>query len=138
VLIILAFNDPDAPSLGLLNAIMPVGSLVALPVCPYIADILGRRTGVMIGCVIMIIGVVLQSISINFGMFVGARFFIGFGVAIVRPRSIPEPWWMLTPDRPTVAHHCCSRSWFILSIAPSTRPFTTAHGYLLHFDYASK
>lgn len=61
---------------------MSVGSIVALPIVPYIADILGRRTGVMIGCVIMILGVVLQSISINLSMFIAARFFIGFGVAI--------------------------------------------------------
>ena len=61
---------------------MSVGSIVALPIVPYIADILGRRTGVMIGCVIMILGVILQSISINLSMFIAARFFIGFGVAI--------------------------------------------------------
>ena len=32
---------------------MTVGSLVALPVTPYIADILGRRMGVVIGALIM-------------------------------------------------------------------------------------
>jgi sugar porter (SP) family MFS transporter len=36
----------------------------------------------MIGCIIMILGVILQSISINLSMFISARFFIGFGVAI--------------------------------------------------------
>jgi MFS family permease len=78
----IAFNNPDPASRGLLNAIMSVGSIVALPIVPYVADYLGRRTGVMIGCVIMILGVVLQSISINLSMFIAARFFIGFGVAI--------------------------------------------------------
>ena len=78
----IAFNQPDAASRGLLNAIMSIGSIVALPIGPYVANILGRRTGVMIGCVIMILGVILQSISINLSMFIAARFFIGFGVAI--------------------------------------------------------
>jgi hypothetical protein len=32
---------------------MTVGSLVALPAVPYTADILGRRMGILIGCVIM-------------------------------------------------------------------------------------
>lgn len=59
---------------------MSVGSLVALPSVPYIADILGRRTGVFIGCSIMLLGVALQTIGTDFGIFVAGRFFIGFGV----------------------------------------------------------
>jgi MFS family permease len=47
------FNHPDGSLLGILNAIMSLGSLVALPVVPYIADLLGRRMGILIGCVIM-------------------------------------------------------------------------------------
>ena len=81
------FNNPRGSLLGLLNCIMSVGSLVALPIVPYTADLLGRRRGVFIGCVIMILGVVLQTISINFRMFVAARFFIGFGVAIAHGSS---------------------------------------------------
>ena len=61
---------------------MSVGSIVALPFVPYTADLLGRRTGVMIGCCIMILGVVIQTLGFTFAMLVGARFFIGFGVAI--------------------------------------------------------
>lgn len=47
------FNHPHGSILGLLNCIMAVGSLVAIPVVPYTADILGRRAGVVIGCLIM-------------------------------------------------------------------------------------
>jgi MFS family permease len=61
---------------------MSVGSIVALPITPYIADGLGRRVGVTTGCIIMVIGVVLQSIGVNIAMFIAARFLIGFGVAI--------------------------------------------------------
>jgi hypothetical protein len=35
----------------------------------------------------MLLGVVLQGISINFQMFVAARFFLGFGVAIAHGAS---------------------------------------------------
>jgi hypothetical protein len=41
------YKQPSPSQLGLLNAIWPVGSLVALPFVPYTADILGRRAGVM-------------------------------------------------------------------------------------------
>ncbi|MCJ1385226.1 hypothetical protein MMC17_008347 [Xylographa soralifera] len=81
------FGHPTGSLLGLFSCIMSVGSICAIPVVPYTADLLGRRTGVFIGCVIMILGVVLQSISINFRMFVAARFFIGFGVAIAHGSS---------------------------------------------------
>lgn len=66
---------------------MSIGSLVALPVVPYIADGLGRRWGIMIGCLIMILGVILQTISINLKMFIAARFFLGFGIAIAHGAS---------------------------------------------------
>ena len=38
---------------------MSVGSIVALPITPYIADIAGRRAGIITGCLLMIVGVVL-------------------------------------------------------------------------------
>ncbi|KAF9890855.1 hypothetical protein FE257_005431 [Aspergillus nanangensis] len=81
------FNHPQGSMLGILNAIMSLGSLAALPAVPYTADLLGRRMGVLIGCIIMILGVVLQSISANYGMFLAARFLIGFGVAIAHGAS---------------------------------------------------
>ncbi|KAL5359028.1 general substrate transporter [Aspergillus floccosus] len=81
------FNHPEGSMLGILNAIMSLGSLAALPAVPYTADILGRRMGILIGCLIMILGVVLQSVSANYGMFLAARFLIGFGVAIAHGAS---------------------------------------------------
>ncbi|PKY06403.1 putative transporter [Aspergillus campestris IBT 28561] len=81
------FGHPTGSSLGILSAIMSLGSLAALPAVPYTADILGRRMGILIGCLIMILGVVLQSIGATYGMFLAARFLIGFGVAIAHGAS---------------------------------------------------
>jgi MFS family permease len=47
------FKHPEGSMLGILNAIMSLGSLAALPAVPYTADILGRRMGILIGCLIM-------------------------------------------------------------------------------------
>lgn len=47
------FNHPAGSTLSLVSSIMPIGSLVALPAVPYTADILGRRMGIVIGCLIM-------------------------------------------------------------------------------------
>ena len=81
------FNHPQGSMLGLFACIMSVGSIVAIPAVPYIADILGRRWGIIIGCCIMLLGVTLQGISINFRMFIAARFFLGFGIAIAHGSS---------------------------------------------------
>ncbi|KAK5173692.1 uncharacterized protein LTR77_002373 [Saxophila tyrrhenica] len=81
------FNHPHGAMLGLFTSIMAVGSIVAIPFVPYIADGLGRRWGIIIGCLIMILGVILQGISINFKMFIAARFFLGFGIAIAHGAS---------------------------------------------------
>jgi MFS family permease len=67
------FKHPTDSQLGLLNAIMSIGGVVALPIFAYVADYLGRRLGIIIGCIICVGGVVLQTIGANIGMFIAAR-----------------------------------------------------------------
>ncbi|KAI0792413.1 hexose transporter [Abortiporus biennis] len=74
------FNTPTGSRLGLLNAIQNIGSLAAYPFAPYLSDGIGRRPTVWIGATIMLVAVVLQSAAQNWGMFIGARFLIGFGL----------------------------------------------------------
>ncbi|KAH8107644.1 general substrate transporter [Cristinia sonorae] len=75
-----AFNYPSGGMLGLLNAIQNIGCLAAYPFSPYISDGMGRRFAVALGAVIMCIATVLQTASNSVGMFIGARFMIGFGL----------------------------------------------------------
>ncbi|KAF5390833.1 hypothetical protein D9757_004450 [Collybiopsis confluens] len=74
------FNFPSDSELGLLNAIQNIGSLAAYPFAPYLSDGIGRRLTVFIGALIMCVGTAIQSASQSEGMFVGARFLIGFGL----------------------------------------------------------
>jgi MFS family permease len=95
---------------------MSVGSIVALPITPYIADIFGRRAGVITGCVIMIVGVVLQSIGANIQMFIAARFLIGFGVAIAHgsaPLLITE---LVHPQHRAIFTTIYNSTWYFGSI----------------------
>lgn len=112
----LAFHDPGPSTRGLLNAIMSVGSIVALPITPYIADIAGRRAGIITGCILMIIGVVLQSIGVNIQMFIAARFLIGFGVAIAHgsaPLLITE---LVHPQHRAIFTTIYNSTWYFGSI----------------------
>jgi len=109
----LDYDTPSPSQLGLLNCIWAVGSIVALPAVPYTADMLGRRTGVMIGCSIMIGGVALQSLGFTFGMFVSARFFLGFGVAIAHGSSPLLITELVHPQHRAVYTTIYNTTWYI-------------------------
>jgi sugar porter (SP) family MFS transporter len=74
------FGSPKGGMLGLLNAIQNIGCLLAYPISPYVADGLGRRTSVFVGATIMCIATAIQTASTSVGMFIAARFLIGFGL----------------------------------------------------------
>ncbi|GFF50031.1 hypothetical protein IFM58399_08706 [Aspergillus lentulus] len=77
------FNHPRGSILGLFNASMSLGSLIGLFIVPYLIDWAGRKIGLVIGCLVMLLAVGLQSGARNFGMFVAARIILGFGDCIV-------------------------------------------------------
>ena len=68
------------PQLGLLNAIQNIGSLAAYPAAPYMSDGIGRRGTIFFGAFIMIAATCVQTAAQTVGMFIGARFLIGFGL----------------------------------------------------------
>ncbi|CAD0039118.1 unnamed protein product [Aureobasidium pullulans] len=118
------FHYPSASSLGLLNAIMSVGSLVALPVVPYIADGLGRRAGILTGCIIMIIGVVVQSAAMKLSMFIGARFLI---VAIAHGASPLLLTELTHPQHRATFTTIYNTTWYLGSIVAAWLTFGTFH-----------
>ena len=81
------FDHPSGSILGLFGCIMSVGSLVGLLITPLVLDHLGRKVSLVIGAVIMLLGIGLQAGSTSFGMFVAARFILGFGDIIINVTS---------------------------------------------------
>lgn len=77
------FDHPRGSTLGLFAASMSLGSLIGLFFVPYIVDWAGRKIGLYIGCVIMLLAIGLQSGAQNFGMFIAARLVLGFGNSLV-------------------------------------------------------
>lgn len=57
-----------------------IGALAGYPFAPYMSDGIGRRKTVFFGATIMCIATAIQTASQSVGMFIGARFLIGFGV----------------------------------------------------------
>ncbi|GME23976.1 putative hexose transporter protein [Neofusicoccum parvum] len=74
------FGHPTSARLGLFTAIQNIGGFVALFFSSYAADLFGRRIGVVIGLVVLLVGTVIQVVpAVNSGMFIGGRFLVGFG-----------------------------------------------------------
>ncbi|ORY17454.1 general substrate transporter [Clohesyomyces aquaticus] len=120
-------HNPSGSIKGLFSGIMFLGSLLALPITPYIADGLGRRWGICIGSSIMIFAVILQSASVNFQMFIAARFFLGFGVAIAHgsaPLLITE---LCHPQHRAIFTTIYNTTWYIGSIVAAWLTFGTNH-----------
>jgi len=51
--------------LGLINAIMSVGSFIGVWVAPYLSDNFGRKKAIIIGSVINLVGVALQTAAVH-------------------------------------------------------------------------
>ncbi|KAJ6506908.1 hexose transporter [Mycena sanguinolenta] len=74
------FDYPMKGKLGLLNASQNIGALAGYPFAPYMADGIGRRPTVFFGAFIMVIATAVRTASQSVGMFIGARFLVGFGL----------------------------------------------------------
>ncbi|KAH6670283.1 general substrate transporter [Plectosphaerella plurivora] len=70
---------------GMATSIYQIGSLVSLPFVGPAMDTWGRRVGMFIGAVIIILGVIVQTTCVysnSIGHFMAGRFLLGFGVQI--------------------------------------------------------
>ncbi|KAL3453126.1 general substrate transporter [Aspergillus insuetus] len=74
------FGSPSGSDLGLMTAIQNIGAICALLFSSYLADLLGRRLGVVVGVVVIFVGTIVQVVpSVDRGMFMAGRFLVGFG-----------------------------------------------------------
>lgn len=72
---------------GIVTSMYSIGSVVAIPFIGPAIDTWGRRVGIYIGAVTIILGTIVQSTTLGtknpMGQFMGGRFLLGWGVAIV-------------------------------------------------------
>lgn len=67
---------------GLISAMFSIGSVCALPFIGPIADTWGRRVGIILGCLSIIMGTIIQGTSHALPQYLAGRFFIGFGSGV--------------------------------------------------------
>lgn len=77
------FNLPSGGTqTGVFFSIYNIGGIVATPFVGPLVDMWGRRWGMVIGSIFIVVGSIVQGASQNKGQFIGARFLLGFGVNI--------------------------------------------------------
>ncbi|KAI5459387.1 general substrate transporter [Mariannaea sp. PMI_226] len=87
-----AWNDyfPEVKNdnkLGILINMYSIGSIVSFFIVPYMADNMGRKPTIMIGCAIMILGAFISAFCNGYGMYIAGRFVLGFGNSLAQMSS---------------------------------------------------
>lgn len=68
---------------SLITSILSAGTFFGALIAGDLADWFGRRTTIIAGCFIFIVGVILQTASTALGLLVAGRLIAGFGVGFV-------------------------------------------------------
>jgi MFS family permease len=81
-------EGPDATVLtvwkkSLITSILSAGTFFGALIAGDLADWFGRRTTIILGCLIFLIGVILQTASAGLGLLVAGRVVAGLGVGFV-------------------------------------------------------
>lgn len=82
------FNTPGASLLGLMNALYPIGKILAIFPTTWLSDRYGRKTPMWIGFSLLVLGATIQAASQNVAMFLVSRFLLGAATAFV---AVPSP-----------------------------------------------
>jgi MFS family permease len=77
------YFTPASSILGLLNAVNPLGGVFGFLIASDLSDRFGRRFPIFAGIAIIYFAIALQATSHHIGQFIGARFVIGVGNALI-------------------------------------------------------
>ncbi|KAI0487742.1 guanine deaminase [Xylaria cf. heliscus] len=74
------FDDPQGAIKGIIAASYSLGAILSLPFVGMINDRFGRRWSIFGGSVIMVIGALIQGLSVHVAQYIIARLILGFGI----------------------------------------------------------
>lgn len=70
----------SAPNTSLITSILSAGTFFGAIIAGDLADFIGRKYAILLGCFIFIVGIALQTASTTVGLLSGGRFIAGLGV----------------------------------------------------------
>lgn len=107
---------------GIVSSMYQIGGVVAIPFVGPCLDTWGRKVGMVIGAVLIVVGTIIQGTTVHthsIHQFMGGRFLLGFGVAIV---SAAGPVYVVEVAHPVhrgVLTAYFNTFWFVGSIVAS-------------------
>ncbi|KAF4549858.1 Sugar (and other) transporter-like protein 67 [Elsinoe fawcettii] len=78
------FNYPRGSVLGLFGASNQIGAIIPLVLIPWVGDRFGRRLPTALGAAVIVVAAIIQTFSVNLGMFIGGKAILGVGTSIVQ------------------------------------------------------
>lgn len=69
-------------SSGLIFIVFNLGMVVSMPFCSFLADGYGRRACIFIGCMVVLVGTLIQYSAMTLDQFIFGRFVLGWGAGI--------------------------------------------------------
>ncbi|KAH7011271.1 general substrate transporter [Ilyonectria destructans] len=117
-------DNPSGAWLGFINAIYSLGSVVVYPIAAWMCNRYGRKPGIWIGYVFLVLGTALQTAANGETAFVLARLFLGCasGFFLSVPLLITENAF---PTQRGVASSLYNCGWYIGSIVAAWVTFGT-------------
>ena len=115
-------GENDGIWAGLVSSMYQIGGVCALPFVGPAIDTWGRRAGMFIGSILIILGTIVTGLTLqnaSAGQFMGGRFLLGFGVSIA---SAAGPIYVVETSHPAfrgVVTAYCNTFWFVGSILAS-------------------
>jgi sugar porter (SP) family MFS transporter len=107
---------------GIVTSMYQIGGVVSLPFIGPASDTFGRRFGMWIGCLCIIVGTIIQGVaqsSAGVKQFMGGRFLLGFGVNIATAAGPMYVVEVSHPDYRGVVTAIYNGFWFTGSIIAS-------------------
>jgi len=107
---------------GIISSMYQIGGVSALPFVGPCVDTWGRRVGMFIGSVFIIIGTIVQALTstnASEGQMMGGRFLLGFGVSIA---AAAGPIWIVETAHPRyrgIITGLCNTTWLAGAILSS-------------------
>ncbi|KAH7001152.1 general substrate transporter [Ilyonectria destructans] len=119
------YHYPAKAKLGAINAMLPAGKVIGfLFVAPF-SNRFGRKKSLVLAFAITVLGAALQAASVNLGLLIFSRFFLGFGCGVMsQPSPILVAELAYPPHRGkvTALYHCF---YFVGAIAAAWITFGT-------------
>ncbi|KFY34846.1 hypothetical protein V494_06425 [Pseudogymnoascus sp. VKM F-4513 (FW-928)] len=119
------FDNPQGAILGIITAAFSLGSVAAIPFVPWVNDRFGRKMSIKFGSLLIIIGAIIQTASVNIAMFLVSRFILGAGIPFAINGASQLIAELAHPRERSVITGLFNESWYVGSIMAAGITFGT-------------